>query len=167
MDVPLPALRGGPLPEEPAPHEPGAVGVFRLRRGRHHHRRGPGYSGIGGKIYTQIKIDEITNLGAVKIRMRSLFAALTRNKRDYLPDSIIKRRRTALKETIMAKLEYDKTGRLLFTKEMKKEYTILFPMMAPIHFNIIKGCVYPLRLQGGAAGDHWPANRPDGIKVCT
>ena len=38
----------------------------------------------------------------------------------------------------MAKLQYDKTGRLLFTKEMKKEYTILFPMMAPIHFNIIK-----------------------------
>ena len=30
----------------------------------------------GGKIYTQIKIDEITNLGAVKIRLRSLFAAL-------------------------------------------------------------------------------------------
>ena len=28
------------------------------------------------KIYTQIKIDEITNLGAVKIRLRSLFAAL-------------------------------------------------------------------------------------------
>ena len=38
----------------------------------------------------------------------------------------------------MAKLEYDKTGRLLFTKEMKKEYTILFPMMAKIHFDIIK-----------------------------
>jgi predicted CoA-substrate-specific enzyme activase len=30
----------------------------------------------GGKIYTQVKIDEITNLGAVKIRLRSLFAAL-------------------------------------------------------------------------------------------
>lgn len=29
-----------------------------------------------GKLYTQIKIDEITNLGAVKIRLRSLFAAL-------------------------------------------------------------------------------------------
>ncbi|MGB4986198.1 MAG: hypothetical protein WBO65_01885, partial [Ruminococcus bromii] len=28
------------------------------------------------KIYTQIKIDEITNLGAVKIRIRSLLAAL-------------------------------------------------------------------------------------------
>ncbi|MCI9552538.1 MAG: 2-hydroxyglutaryl-CoA dehydratase [Acutalibacter sp.] len=30
----------------------------------------------GGRIYTQIKIDEITNLGAVRIRLRSLFAAL-------------------------------------------------------------------------------------------
>ncbi len=29
-----------------------------------------------GKLYTQIKIDEITNLGAVKIRLRSLFAIL-------------------------------------------------------------------------------------------
>ena len=29
-----------------------------------------------GKIYTQIKIDEITNLGAVKIRIRSLLATL-------------------------------------------------------------------------------------------
>ncbi len=29
-----------------------------------------------GKIYTEVKIDEITNLGAVKIRLRSLFAAL-------------------------------------------------------------------------------------------
>lgn len=38
----------------------------------------------------------------------------------------------------MAKLVYDKTGRLLFTKEMKKEYTILLPMMAPIHFNMIR-----------------------------
>ena len=38
----------------------------------------------------------------------------------------------------MAELVYDKTGRLLFTKEMKKEYTILLPMMAKIHFTIIK-----------------------------
>ena len=34
----------------------------------------------GGKIYTQIKIDEITNLGAVKIRLRSLFAAVEQQK---------------------------------------------------------------------------------------
>ena len=34
----------------------------------------------------------------------------------------------------MAKLEYDATGRLLFTQEMRKEYTILIPQMLPVHF---------------------------------
>lgn len=34
----------------------------------------------GGKIYTQIKIDEITNLGAVRVRLRSLLAALDRKR---------------------------------------------------------------------------------------
>ena len=38
----------------------------------------------------------------------------------------------------MSGLRYDKFGRLLFTKEMKKEYTILLPMMLPIHFKMIK-----------------------------
>ena len=38
----------------------------------------------------------------------------------------------------MAKLEYDKSGRLLFTKEMKEEYTILLPMMAPIQFRLMR-----------------------------
>lgn len=38
----------------------------------------------------------------------------------------------------MAELKYNKQGRLLFTKEMKKEYTILIPMMLPIHFTLIK-----------------------------
>lgn len=35
----------------------------------------------GGKLYTQLKIDEITNLGAVNIRIRSLFAALDEKER--------------------------------------------------------------------------------------
>ena len=35
----------------------------------------------GGKLYTQIKIDEITNLGAVNIRLRSLLAALEEQDR--------------------------------------------------------------------------------------
>ena len=35
-----------------------------------------------GKIYTQIKIDEITNLGAVKIRLRSLFSACEAKRRE-------------------------------------------------------------------------------------
>lgn len=34
------------------------------------------------KLYTQIKIDEITNLGAVKIRLRSLFEALKQEKEE-------------------------------------------------------------------------------------
>ena len=38
----------------------------------------------------------------------------------------------------MAKLEYDKTGRLLFTKEMKEEYTLLMPQMLPVHFGMMK-----------------------------
>ena len=35
----------------------------------------------GGKLYTQLKIDEITNLGAVNIRIRSLLAALDEKER--------------------------------------------------------------------------------------
>ncbi len=34
----------------------------------------------GGKLYTQIKIDEITNLGAVKIRLRSLLGAIEKKR---------------------------------------------------------------------------------------
>ena len=38
----------------------------------------------------------------------------------------------------MAKLIYDKNGRLLFTKEMKKDYTIIAPQMAPFHFDLLE-----------------------------
>ena len=34
----------------------------------------------------------------------------------------------------MAQLVYDDTGRLLFTQEMKEEYTLLMPQMLPVHF---------------------------------
>jgi len=37
----------------------------------------------------------------------------------------------------VAELVYDKTGRLLFTKEMKKEYTLLAPQMLPDHFAMV------------------------------
>ena len=37
----------------------------------------------------------------------------------------------------MAELVYDKNGRLLFTKEMKREYTLLFPTMLPVHFGLM------------------------------
>ena len=38
----------------------------------------------------------------------------------------------------MAKLIFDKTGRLLFTKEMKREYTLLMPQMLPVTFTMMK-----------------------------
>ncbi len=38
----------------------------------------------------------------------------------------------------MAELVYNESGRLLFTKEMKKEYTILMPQMLPIHFEMFR-----------------------------
>ena len=45
----------------------------------------------------------------------------------------------------MAKMQYDKTGRLLFTREMQREFTLLLPNMLPIHGEIIANC---LRLHG-------------------
>ena len=38
----------------------------------------------------------------------------------------------------MAKLVYDESGRLLFTKEMKEEYTLLMPQMLPVHFGMMQ-----------------------------
>ena len=38
----------------------------------------------------------------------------------------------------MAELVYNKDGRLLFTKEMKKEYTLLMPQMLPIPFELFR-----------------------------
>lgn len=38
----------------------------------------------------------------------------------------------------MAELVYDENGRLLFTKEMKEEYTILMPQMLPVHFGMFR-----------------------------
>ncbi len=50
----------------------------------------------------------------------------------------------------MAELQFDSKGRLLFTKEMKKEYTILCPSMAPVHFqlivNVFNNCGYHVEL---------------------
>ena len=38
----------------------------------------------------------------------------------------------------MAKLVYDKNGRLIFTKEMKREYTLLMPQLLPVTFTMMK-----------------------------
>jgi len=74
------------------------------------------------KTYTLIKIDEINNLGAVRIRIRSLLAAMQERER----------------KKIKARKLYETPKRVLFTEEMRKEYTILSPQMAPIHFELIE-----------------------------
>lgn len=72
-----------------------------------------------GKIYTLIKIDEVSNLGAVRIRLRSLQAAMKARQDNYEDRTF----------NIIQPF-----SRPLFTKEMRKIHTILAPQMAPIHF---------------------------------
>ena len=75
-----------------------------------------------GKIYTALKIDEVNNLGAARIRIRSLIAAIEDRKEKNVQ---IRKGDASLK-------------RVLFTKEMKKDYTIICPQMSPIHFEILE-----------------------------
>lgn len=74
------------------------------------------------KIYTTLKIDEVNNLGAARIRVRSLLAAIRvrekkQEQRTIRPSSIEK---------------------VPFTKEMRKTYTILCPQMSPVHFELLE-----------------------------
>ena len=75
-----------------------------------------------GKIYTVLKIDEVNNLGAARIRIRSLIAAL----------------RVRDKKNFERKIKSSAYHRKVFTKEMKDEYTILCPQMSPIHFDLLE-----------------------------
>ncbi|OXT08873.1 2-hydroxyglutaryl-CoA dehydratase [Thermoanaerobacterium thermosaccharolyticum] len=72
------------------------------------------------KIFTLIKIDEGTNVGSIKIRIRSLIAAINERKDD-------KRSKTSYT-----------MKRILFTDEMRKKHTILAPQMSPIHFQFLQ-----------------------------
>ncbi|QNO13991.1 2-hydroxyacyl-CoA dehydratase [Alkalicella caledoniensis] len=74
------------------------------------------------KIYTCLKIDEGNNLGAARIRLRSLKAAM------------LEREINGFK----AKKVESKYNRVSFTKEMKKKHTILAPDMSPIHFELLE-----------------------------
>ena len=75
-----------------------------------------------GKIYTVLKIDEGNNLGAAKIRIRSLKAAMDeRERKNYKP--------------VEEKIVYKNP---VFTPEMRKTHTILCPQMSPIHFDLVE-----------------------------
>ena len=75
-----------------------------------------------GRMYTLIKIDEGSNLGAVRIRIRSLIAAVRERQRHH--------RKPMIKSAAYK--------RQVFTKEMKYSHTIIGPQMSPIHFRILK-----------------------------
>ena len=75
-----------------------------------------------GKIYTCLKIDEVHNLGAARIRVRSLLAAIRVKEQQKKP----------------RKIQPSSIQKVVFTEEMRKEYTILCPQMSPIHFSILQ-----------------------------
>ena len=74
------------------------------------------------KLYTLLKIDEVSNLGAVRIRIRSLLAAMDMRR----------------EKQIRAIPETQTYQRREFTKKMQQQgYTILAPQMSPIHFELV------------------------------
>ncbi len=75
------------------------------------------------KLYTLLKIDEISNLGAVRIRIRSLMAAMRMRKKENI--------KPTPKPVTYHRAEY--------SAKMKTEgYTVLAPQMSPIHFDILE-----------------------------
>lgn len=75
------------------------------------------------KIYTTLKIDEVSNLGTARIRVRSLKAAVKeRDASDFVPH----------------KIEEYTINRVKFTKEERAKHTIIFPQMSPTHFGLFE-----------------------------
>jgi predicted CoA-substrate-specific enzyme activase len=74
------------------------------------------------KVYTTLKIDEGNNLGAARIRLRSLKATMIEREKNGIVFKQVDNR-------------YKKTQ---FTKEMKKNHTILVPEMSPMHFQFLE-----------------------------
>ena len=87
-------------------------------------------------MYTLIKIDEINNLGAIRIRIRSLLASM--NKR-------ISQKEAEKEEEKLNNIGNYQVNRIPFTKDMKEQgYTILMPQMIPIHFELFESAVNDL-----------------------
>ena len=75
-----------------------------------------------GKLYTLLKIDEVNNLGAARIRVRSLLAAMRMREGRPLPEP-------------PESIRYERKE---FTEEMYRAgYTLLAPDMSPIHFDLL------------------------------
>jgi predicted CoA-substrate-specific enzyme activase len=82
-------------------------------------------------VYTALKIDEVSSLGAARIRLRSLAAAA--------------RERAGRDGAGAAEQAHDEPARrshvvprVPFTKRMRREHTILAPQMSPVHFRLLE-----------------------------
>ena len=83
------------------------------------------------RLYTVIKIDEQSNLGAARIRLRSLQAAIAARSKKSAAAQLAGHPLRQLAARVPAL-------RQAFTKEMKRTHTILAPQMSPIHFRILE-----------------------------
>ncbi|HET6450124.1 MAG TPA: acyl-CoA dehydratase activase-related protein, partial [Spirochaetia bacterium] len=90
-----------------------------------------------GRIHTVIKIDEQSNLGAARIRLRSLQAAVRARARAEQPSA---REHAAADAGAAggAAAGTDTTERPRFLKHMRRDYTILAPQMSPLHFRLVE-----------------------------
>ncbi|MCI6273780.1 MAG: 2-hydroxyacyl-CoA dehydratase [Coriobacteriaceae bacterium] len=113
-----------------------------------------------GKIYTVLKIDQVSNLGAARIRIRSLMAALKEQQERLeertaegeakevepvgvrLADGSLERaRKTDLsrRTPVYRTAESAAFQKVRYTKEMQDaRYTILAPQMSPVHFELVE-----------------------------
>ena len=87
-----------------------------------------------GKLYTLLKIDEVSNLGAARIRMRSLVVAMDEREQLISKGEI---KMPTIKEGEDAPYTLK---RVEFTKEHKQKHTIIAPQMAPIPFDFVESC---------------------------
>ncbi|MCL1897878.1 MAG: acyl-CoA dehydratase activase-related protein [Micrococcales bacterium] len=83
-----------------------------------------------GKIHTVLKIDEVSNLGAARIRLRSLAAAASERQRRAEAD-------VEVRAGIEPKTDYAH-HRVVFTGVMRANHTVIAPQMAPIHFSLLE-----------------------------
>ncbi|MEY8339353.1 acyl-CoA dehydratase activase-related protein [Lachnospiraceae bacterium 62-35] len=78
-----------------------------------------------GKIYTVLKIDEVNNLGAARIRIRSLISSLRVREQKHYSKKVVS----------------SAYNRVEFTKDMRRDYTLLCPDMSPIHFELLEPAI--------------------------
>ena len=119
-------------------------------------------------VYTMLKIDEVSNLGAAKIRLRSLKAAVEERERNaqraatpaasagtfrhtgtaaptpgrqILLDAVMGRQAGGAQQNRQSATMSAYANRVPFGKDMRRDYTIVAPQMSPIHFRLVEAAI--------------------------